>query len=74
MTVCSNSFGEFFQCDIDKIEGVSVLRTPLHTLLNRGGATSAQIENLSPEKVVSKEGRRVFCFGLFWQLMTQITN
>lgn len=74
MTVCSNSFGELFKCELDKNEGVSLQRAPLYTLLNRVGATSAQIQKLSPEKDVSKGERHVFQFGLFWQLMTQITN
>ena len=75
MTVCSNSFGEFFQCDLDEIESVSVQRTPLYTLLNRVGASFTQSENLSTEKDASGGGgRHVFHFGLFWQLMTQITS
>jgi len=66
MTVCSNSFGEFFQCGLDKIEGVFVQRTPLYTLLNRVGAGSTQSENLSTEKDASGGEDMSFnsaCFG-----------
>ncbi|KAH6872685.1 hypothetical protein BKA58DRAFT_382555 [Alternaria rosae] len=37
MTICSNSFGDFFQYDLDRTGGTSVQRTPLYILLNRRG-------------------------------------
>lgn len=65
MTICSSSFGDFFQCDLDRIEGISIQRAPLYILLNRVEATTAQIENLSTEKDASGGGRHAFHFGLF---------